>query len=261
MRAAARQVRRGHRRVRVGQVDAGQRDPVQGAGQPLYRARDEARRAPRDRRDRASRQGDRHRSVADRPHAAVEPGHLHRALRPHPRRCSRSTPDARARGYKPGRFSFNVKGGRCETCQGDGTIKIEMHFLPDVYVTCEVCQGPPLQPRDARGQVQGQVDRRRAGHADRGRRSSSSRRSRKLRRRLQTLHDVGLDYMRAGAARHHALRRRGPAGEAGTRAVQASRPGARSTSWTSPPPACTSTTSRSCCRCCNGWSMPATRWW
>ena len=51
------------------------------------------------------------------------------------------TQEAKVRGYQPGRFSFNVKGGRCEACAGDGTIKIEMHFLPDVYVPCEVCKG------------------------------------------------------------------------------------------------------------------------
>jgi excinuclease ABC subunit A len=59
----------------------------------------------------------------------------------HVRKLFAKTQDARRRGYQPGRFSFNVRGGRCEACSGDGTIKIEMHFLPDIYVPCEVCKG------------------------------------------------------------------------------------------------------------------------
>ena len=88
----------------------------------------------------AHRQDHRHRPVADRPHAALEPGDLTGAFTPI-REWFAGLPESKARGYEPGRFSFNVKGGRCEACQGDGVIKIEMHFLPDVYVTCDTCKG------------------------------------------------------------------------------------------------------------------------
>ena len=107
------------------------------------------------------------------------------------------TQEARVRGYKTGRFSFNVKGGRCEACRGDGIIKIEMHFLPDVYIPCEVCRGQAVQSGDARGALQGQVHRRRAGHD--GRRSAGFfRHHPRIERKLQTLQDVGLGYMKLG---------------------------------------------------------------
>jgi excinuclease ABC subunit A len=104
------------------------------------------------------------------------------------------TPDAKVRGYKPGRFSFNVKGGRCETCKGDGQIKIEMHFLPDVYVPCETCKGKreTLEVR-FKGKTIADVLEMSVEEALR-----FFAKIPKIRRRLQTLHDVGLDYMTLG---------------------------------------------------------------
>src|SRR5579862_3870194 len=107
------------------------------------------------------------------------------------------TPDAKVRGYKPGRFSFNVKGGRCETCKGDGQIKIEMHFLPDVYVPCETCKGKRYNRETLEVRFKGKTI------ADVLEMSVEEAlrffaKIPKIRRRLQTLHDVGLDYMTLG---------------------------------------------------------------
>ena len=86
------------------------------------------------------RQGPRHRPKPHRTHPAQQPGDLHQGLRRDPVGL-RQTQEAKVRGYNPGRFSFNVPGGRCEACGGDGLIKIEMNFLPDIYVECEECKG------------------------------------------------------------------------------------------------------------------------
>jgi excinuclease ABC subunit A len=107
------------------------------------------------------------------------------------------TKEARARGYKPGRFSFNVKGGRCEVCRGDGQIKIEMHFLPDVYVPCEQCHGRRYNRETLEVRYKGKsiADVLDMPVAEALEFFSSIP---KLKRRLQTLHDVGLDYIRLG---------------------------------------------------------------
>jgi excinuclease ABC subunit A len=107
------------------------------------------------------------------------------------------TPDAKVRGYKPGRFSFNVKGGRCETCKGDGQIKIEMHFLPDVYVPCETCKGKRYNRETLEVRFKGKTI---ADVLEMSVEEALKFFSKipKIRRRLQTLHDVGLDYMRLG---------------------------------------------------------------
>jgi excinuclease ABC subunit A len=107
------------------------------------------------------------------------------------------TQEARARGYKPGRFSFNVKGGRCEVCKGDGQIKIEMHFLPDVYVPCEQCHGKrynreTLEIRFKGKNIADVLEMPIAEALD------FFRHIPKINRRVQTLHDVGLGYMRLG---------------------------------------------------------------
>ena len=161
------------------------------------------------------------------------------------------------RGYLPGRFSFNVKGGRCEACAGDGTIKIEMHFLPDVYVPCEVCKGArynrdtlditfkgkniadvlDLSIEEALEFFANQPTIARAP-ADAGRRRARLRAPR--------------------SARADALRWRGAAGEAGVRAGQARHRPHASTSSTSRRRVCTSRTCAGCSACCSGSSTPAT---
>ena len=107
------------------------------------------------------------------------------------------TQEARARGYKPGRFSFNVKGGRCEVCRGDGQIKIEMHFLPDVYVPCEQCHGKRYNRETLDIRFKGKTI---ADVLDMPVEEALEFFAHipKIQRRLQTLHDVGLDYMRLG---------------------------------------------------------------
>jgi excinuclease ABC subunit A len=115
----------------------------------------------------------------------------------HIRQLFTQTQESRARGYKPGRFSFNVKGGRCEVCKGDGQIKIEMHFLPDVYVPCEQCHGKRYNRETLEVRFKGK------SIADVLEMSVEEAVSffenvPKIARRLRTLHDVGLDYIRLG---------------------------------------------------------------
>ena len=137
---SARRADRGHRRQRVGQVDARQRHPLQVAREDPLQGRRRA--GPHDRIEGTE--------LIDKV-IEIDQSPIGRTPRSNPatytglftfiRDLFAMMPDAKARGFKPGRFSFNVKGGRCEACQGDGVIAIEMHFLPDVYVTCEQCKG------------------------------------------------------------------------------------------------------------------------
>ncbi len=108
-----------------------------------------------------------------------------------------ATPDAKAKGYKKGRFSFNVKGGRCEACSGDGIIKIEMHFLPDVYVPCEVCQGKRYNRETLEVRYKGKtiydvLDMTVEEALEFFKNIPS------IERKMQTLYDVGLSYIKLG---------------------------------------------------------------
>src|SRR4029078_8454804 len=106
-------------------------------------------------------------------------------------------PESRARGYGPGRFSFNVKGGRCEACQGDGMIKVEMHFLPDIYVPCDVCHGKRYNRETLevlyKGKSVSEVLDMTVEQAHEFFGAVPS-----IARKLQTLLDVGLGYIRLG---------------------------------------------------------------
>jgi excinuclease ABC subunit A len=106
-------------------------------------------------------------------------------------------PLARERGYGPGRFSFNVKGGRCEACQGDGVLKVEMHFLPDIYVPCDVCHGRRYNRETLEIQYKGrnihEVLDMTVEHAHEFFNAVPA-----IERKLQTLLDVGLGYIKLG---------------------------------------------------------------
>jgi excinuclease ABC subunit A len=109
------------------------------------------------------------------------------------------TKEARSRGYKPGRFSFNVKGGRCEACQGDGVIKVEMHFLPDIYVPCDICKGKRYNRETLDVTYKGKsIDEVLEMTVEDAREFFDVIPA--LARRLQTLIDVGLSYIRLGQA-------------------------------------------------------------
>lgn len=108
-----------------------------------------------------------------------------------------TTPEAKARGYKPGRFSFNIKGGRCEACAGDGIIKIEMHFLPDIYVPCEVCDGKRYNRETLEVKYKGKnINEVLEMTVEEG--CSFFENMPKIHRKLQTLFDVGLGYIKIG---------------------------------------------------------------
>jgi excinuclease ABC subunit A len=247
------------RRERQRQEHAGQRDPAQGARKRLHKSRKPPART------RGSTVGA---NKIDRV-IEVDQSPIGRTPRSNPatytgvfddiRKLFAQTKEARIRGYKPGRFSFNVKGGRCEACQGQGVKKIEMHFLPDVFVECEECGARRYNRETLEVRYRGKTDRRRARDDGRGGAIASST-AFPNQAECSGLSDVGLglppqlgqpsNTLSGGEAQRIKL-----ASELG----QAPRPATRCTCWTSRPPACTSPTSRSCSTCSIAWPTWATR--
>ena len=210
----------GHRRLRLRQVDAGQRHPGVGAGQQAQRRPAGAR---------AGTPGSTASTSVDKL-VRVDQSPIGRTPRSNPatytgvfdkiRTLFAATTEAKVRGYQPGRFSFNVKGGRCEACSGDGTIKIEMNFLPDVYVPCEVCHGARYNRETLEVHYKGKTI---AEVLD-----MSIEDAAEFFEPITSIHrylaDAGRRRARlraAGAARADAVRRRGAARQAGRRAAEA----------------------------------------
>ena len=176
----------------------------------------------------------------------------------HIRKLFAETTEAKVRGYGPGRFSFNVKGGRCENCAGDGTIKIEMNFLPDVYVPCEVCKGARYNRETLEVHYKGRtisevldMPIEEAASVLRGDPGDPPAPEDAGRRRPRATCGSASRRRPCPAARRSASSWRP--------SCRSARPAARSTCSTSRPPACTSKTSASCSRCWRAWSTRATR--
>ena len=174
-----------------------QRHPVPGRGARAQQRRRRRGAVRPDRRPGDDRSGGRHRPEPDRANTPRSNPATYTGLFTPIRDLFAATPEARSRGYGPGRFSFNVRGGRCEACSGDGVIKVEMHFLPDVYVPCDVCAGRRFNRET--------LDIRYKGRTIHEVLEMTVEEARAVfdavpmvARKLQTLVDVGLSYIRLG---------------------------------------------------------------